>query len=180
MKNLSVIIISFILIWIIYLVNTQISIDLNNYGIIPRNKIGLRGILFAPFLHGSSFHILSNSLPFLVLGSTLFLYYRKTANSVYMISILISGSLVWLFARPAIHIGMSGVIYAFAAYLVLAGIFSRKFWGIVISFLVVALYGGLVWGIFPTNTHTSWEGHLAGAVTGIFLAYTQRKNLKNK
>jgi membrane associated rhomboid family serine protease len=178
--NLRVIFISFILIWIVYLVNTQISVDLNIYGIIPRNKIGLRGILIAPFLHGSLFHILSNSLPFLVLGSTLFLYYRKTANSVYLLSILISGSLVWIFARPAIHIGMSGIIYAFAAYLVLAGIFSRKFWGVIISISVIALYGGLVWGVFPTNTHTSWEGHLAGAIAGVLLAYFQRKKLRTK
>ncbi len=180
MKNLRAIVISFILIWIIYLVNTQISIDLNIYGIIPRNKIGLRGIIFAPFLHGSLFHILSNSLPFLVLGSTLFLYYRKTASSVYLFSVLISGSLVWIFARPAIHIGMSGIIYAFASYLVLAGIFSRKFWGVIISILVVALYGSLVWGIFPTDTHTSWEAHLAGVGTGFFLAYAHRKKLSKK
>jgi membrane associated rhomboid family serine protease len=127
MRNLKTIVISFILIWVVYLVNSQISTDLNIYGIIPRNITGLRGILFAPFLHGSRFHILSNSLPFLILGSTLFLYYKKTAGYVYLFSILITGSLVWIFARPAIHIGMSGVIYAFAAYLVLAGMFSRKF-----------------------------------------------------
>jgi membrane associated rhomboid family serine protease len=180
MKNVRLIIISFILIWIVYLINSQISIDLNIYGIIPRNKIGLRGILFAPFLHGSIFHILSNSLPFLVLGTTLFLYYKKTASTVYLFSIIITGSLVWLFARPAIHIGMSGIIYAFATYLVLAGIYSRKFWGVIISILVVALYGGLVWGVFPTDTHTSWEGHLAGSIVGVFLAYVQRKKLRKK
>lgn len=180
MKNLRTIIISFILIWVVYLINAKISADLNIFGIIPRNKIGLRGILFAPFLHGSYFHILSNSLPFLVLGSTLFLYYKRTAISVYLLSILLTGSLVWLFARPAIHIGMSGVIYAFASYLILAGLFSRKFWGIIISISVVALYGGLVWGVFPTDTHTSWEAHLAGAITGVFLAYTQRKRLRRK
>ena len=178
MKNLRIIIFSFILIWAIYLVNMQIIFDLKIYGIIPRNKIGLRGILLAPFLHGSLSHIISNSLPFLILGSVLFLYYRRTAGKVYFYSIILSGSLVWLFARPAIHIGMSGIIYAFAAYLILAGIFSRKFWGIIISIIVVALYGGLIWGILPAESYISWEAHLAGAISGAFLAYVHRKKLR--
>lgn len=180
MKKLRVILFSFIIIWIVYLVNSQITFDLNIYGIIPRNKIGLRGILFAPFLHGSLSHIISNSLPFLVLGATLFLYYKRTAAAVYFFSIILSGTIVWVFARPAIHIGMSGIIYAFAAYLILAGIFSRRFWGIVISISIAALYGGLVWGVLPTNEYISWEAHLAGAITGFFLAYVHKKKLRKK
>lgn len=180
MKNLRLIIFSFILIWVVYLVNSLITFDLNIYGIIPRNITGLRGILIAPFLHGSLFHIVSNSLPFLVLGATLFLYYKSTAARVFLFSIIISGSIVWIFARPAIHIGISGIIYAFAAYLVLAGIFSRRFWGIVISILVVALYGSLVWGVLPTDSYISWEAHLAGAVAGLILAYAHKNKLRRK
>ena len=180
MKRVNPIFISLLLIWIVFVLNSQMSFNMNYYGIIPRYSIGLRGIILAPFLHGNLIHISSNSIPFLILGSTLFLYYKNTAWQTYIFSVLITGILIWLFARPAIHIGMSGVIYSFATYLTFAGIFSRRFWGIVISILTLALYGSLVWGVMPTEEYISWEAHLSGVIAGAILAYTHRKKLRRK
>ena len=156
--------------WAIFALNFILPIDFNKFGIYPRSVHGLWGIAFSPFLHANVFHILSNSVPFLILGSMLFLFYTKYALRVFVYSILISGTLVWVFARPAVHIGMSGVIYAIATFLIFAGFYKRKIASILISVLVVVLYGGLIWGLFPNNFYVSWEGHISGAVAGYILA----------
>jgi hypothetical protein len=41
--------------------------------------------------------------------------------------------------------------------------------------LVVFLYGGIVWGIFPIKQEISWEGHLFGMIAGIIIAFNYRK-----
>lgn len=175
MKKIEPVILILFLIWAVFAVNLLLPLDLNRFGIYPRSIRGLWGIAFSPFLHANIFHILSNSVPFLILGSMLFIFYTKYAMRVFVYSILISGTLVWIFARPAIHIGMSGVIYAFATFLIFAGFYKRKIASILISILVIVLYGGLIWGLFPNNFYVSWEGHLSGAVAGYILASTYYK-----
>lgn len=170
MKKIEPVIIILFLIWAIFALNFILPVDLNKFGIYPRTIHGLWGIIFSPFLHANIFHIISNSIPFLVLGSMLFLFYTKYALRVFIYSIIISGTLVWVFARPAIHIGMSGVIYAFATFLIFAGFYKKKIASILISILVIVLYGGLIWGLFPNNFYVSWEGHISGAIAGYILA----------
>jgi membrane associated rhomboid family serine protease len=170
MKKIEPVLIILVIFWAVFAVNFILPIDLNRFGIYPRNIRGLWGIVFSPFLHANIFHIISNSVPFLVLGSMLFLFYTKNALRVFVYSIIISGVLVWIFARPAIHIGMSGVIYAMATFLIFAGFYKRKIASILISILVIVLYGGLIWGLFPNNFYVSWEGHLGGAIAGFILA----------
>jgi membrane associated rhomboid family serine protease len=81
-----------------------------------------------------------------------------------------SGLLVWLFARPATHIGVSGVVYGYFGYLVLAGFLSGKFKLIIISVLVAFFYGGLIFGILPSSPFVSWESHLFGFIAGLVAA----------
>ncbi len=164
--------------WGVFIINRVLPADLNRYGIVPRTASGLWGILFAPFLHANYSHITSNSVPFLILGALLFYFYGKKASVIFLLSVLLSGGLVWAFARPAVHIGMSGVIYAMASFLIFAGFFRKEFLSFIVSIVVIALYGGLVWGIFPNNFYVSWEGHISGAVAGFWLAYVFYKKKK--
>jgi len=171
----TLIIVGFI--WLVWLVDFLLPfINLNQYGIEPRTLHGLIGILFAPFLHANIFHLISNTVPLTVLLFILIKFYEKQAIIVIFLSIILGGTLVWLFGRSAIHVGASGLIYSLAAFNVVFGFLQKKFVNIAISLLVVFLYGGLIWGIFPTWYFISWEGHLFGAVVGVLLAFILNKN----
>jgi len=168
-------------IWLVWLVDFLIPfIDLTQYGIVPRTTQGLIGILFAPFIHGGIMHIASNTIPLIVLSFILFKFYDKQALLVILYSIIMGGFLVWIFGRSSSHIGASGLIYSLAAFNVVFGFLQKKFVNILVSLLVVFLYGGLIWGVLPTHYYISWEGHLFGAITGVFLAfYFSKRSIKN-
>lgn len=172
MKNGLVIAISIVtLLWIILIINAIIPIDFNNFGIIPRRTEGIKGILFAPFLHLNWSHLISNSMPLIILLTGLFWLYNKVAIRVLALSIVIGGGLVWILGREAFHIGASGVIFSLVAFFIANGIFKRDFKAILLAIFVFFMYGGVVWGILPTQSGVSWESHLFGFITGIGLAY---------
>ena len=167
-------------IWVVFIVNQLVTIDFNHYGILPRSKSGIKGILFAPFLHLNFLHLMSNTIPLLVLTTVLFWMYEKVAVRVLVLSALMGGLLVWLFARTSIHIGASGVIFSLVGFLIASGIFRKKIKAILIGIVIFFLYGGIIWGILPTQQGVSWEGHLFGLISGVALAYifkdTQEKD----
>ena len=167
-------------IWVVYIADLLIPYNFNHSGIVPRSVNGLKGIFLSPFIHASFFHIISNTLPLLVLSFLLFAFYPKQAWFVILLSIVLGGIAVWLVARPAAHVGASGLIYALAAFLVTAGFLARSFTTLIVSILVVLLYGGLVWGVFPSRPWVSWEGHLFGAAAGILLAFLLKKNIQKE
>ncbi len=172
MKKSVVIALSVVaLLWIILIIDSIIPIDFNQFGIIPRKAEGLKGILFAPFLHLNWSHLISNSMPLVVLLTGLFWLYNKVAIRVLVFSTVIGGGLVWIFGREAFHIGASGVIFSLVAFFIASGIFKRDFKAILLAIFVFFMYGGVVWGIFPTQSGVSWESHLFGFITGIGLAY---------
>ena len=143
---------------------------LDIYGIIPRTAIGLRGILFAPFLHGNFPHLIGNTVPFLVLGWLIML--RETSDFfwVSLVSALVSGLGTWMFGSSGVHIGASGVIFGYLGYLLARGYFERSMTSIAMSLFVGTLYGSLIWGVLPTRIGISWEGHLFGFVGGVLAA----------
>lgn len=144
---------------------------LDSFGIRPRTLVGLRGILFAPFLHGGLPHLIGNTVPFLVLGW--FVMLRETSDFliVSVVAALISGLGTWLIGAPfSIHIGASGVIFGYLGYLLGRGYFERSFAAIFLSVLAGFLYGGILWGVLPTRVGISWEGHLFGFVGGVVAA----------
>lgn len=144
---------------------------LNQYGIQPQSLIGLRGILFAPFLHGDLPHLISNTLPFLVLGWLVMWQETSDFWIVTALTMLVGGLGVWLFAAPtSIHIGASILIFGYLGFLLLRGYFQRNFISIFLSVLVAFLYGGLVLGVLPTAPGISWQGHLFGFLGGILAA----------
>lgn len=183
------------LIWLVFYIELKFRIDLSFLGVLPRDTKGLAGVLLMPFLHGGSAHILSNTLPLIVLGTLLFWFYKDLALKITFFSIVVTGIFVWLFAnwneRSSYHIGASGLIYSWAAFLVFSGIIRKNKSLFGITLLVVFLYGTLVWGILPEDIQRSlriadlqhsisWEGHLFGFLSGTFLAFIYRKHDSQK
>lgn len=144
---------------------------LDAYGIRPRNFVGLRGILFSPFLHGGLGHLIANTIPFLTLGWLIMLRETSDFFSVTVITMLVSGFGTWLTGSPySIHIGASGLIFGYFGFLLLRGYFERSFAAILFSLFVGLLYGGMIWGVLPLQYGISWQGHLFGFIGGALAA----------
>jgi len=163
-----------VLLWIIELINLVLGHGLSRFGIIPRTMTGLPGIFFAPFLHGSMGHILMNTLPLLVLGSFVLILGRRIFFTITPVIIIVSGLGVWLVGRSAIHVGASSLIFGYFGFLVFRGLIKRSPVSLAISILTIAVYGGLLWGIFPGTPGVSWEGHFFGFLTGMLCARMYR------
>jgi len=145
--------------------------SLNYFGIIPHQVIGLRGILFAPFLHGDFPHLIANTVPFLILGWLVMLQETSDFFIVTGLTMLVGGLGVWLFAAPgSIHIGASILIFGYLGFLLLRGYFQRNIPSILLSILVFLLYGGAIWGVLPSRPGISWQGHLFGFLGGVLAA----------
>ncbi len=153
--------------WAAYVLDMLLAFDLAVLGIYPRSFVGLSGILFAPMIHGSLVHLISNTFPLLFLGAVLFLFYDKVARQVFFQCYFITNILVWVFARPSYHIGASGLVYGIAAFLIFFGIFKKDFKSLIISIIILILYGSLIYGILPLQRGVSWESHLIGALVGL-------------
>ena len=164
-----------LLLWVTFMVEIVFQIDLAVFGIYPRKASGLMGIVFSPFIHGDLNHLLSNSIPMLVLGSLTYYFYKPIFYKSLFNIMVFGGLLVWVFARPSYHIGASGVIYGLASLLFFSGMFRKSYRLVAVSLLVVFLYGSMIWGVLPLEEHISFEGHLAGAVVGYLIAYRYRK-----
>ena len=158
------------LMWLIFFIEFNYGIDLRMFGLLPRMPLGLLGVLFAPLLHGSLVHLVSNTLPLLVLGVTLYFFYGRIGRRAFLYSYFVPSILVWIFGRQIFHIGASGLIYAIAFFLFVSGIVRRELKSLLIGLVTAAVYGGLVWGIFPTSGLISYEYHMAGALVGVVLA----------
>jgi len=157
---------------LIFVLNLLLPINLNQFGIAPRSLSHLSGILFSPFLHGSWAHLFSNFIPFIILGGLIGLKNTPRFWLLFIIHIISTGMLVWFFARGnSVHIGMSGVIYAFWGYLIVYGIVRRQLMAILTALLTLAFYGGLVVGVLPSTPGVSFESHLLGALVGALSGY---------
>jgi membrane associated rhomboid family serine protease len=164
-----------ILIWVIKIFEWGLGLSFTQLGIFPLHVKGLLGIVTSPLIHGDFTHLMANSVPFLVLSWGIFYFYRPLSYRIFILCYLTTNILVWIGAREAYHIGASGLVYAFASFLFFSGIFRNYYRLIAISFVVVFLYGGLFWGIFPILKDVSWEGHLFGAISGLTYALAYRK-----
>lgn len=156
--------------WIVFLIELKFGYNLNSYGIYPRRLSSILGVLASPFLHSDLNHLVNNTISFFVLMLVLRVFYEKNFLKVFLLGLLFSGILTWLFARPAYHIGMSGVIYVLASFIFAKSFFSRNYRLIALSLVIVFLYGSMIWYVFPIDRTISWEGHLAGLVTGVALS----------
>jgi len=162
-------------IWMVKIGELVYDVSLSEYGVFPRSTKGLIGILTYPLIHGSFNHLINNSTALLLLSVGIFYFYRPVAYKIYFWTYLMSGVWIWVSARESYHIGSSGLIYGFASFIFLSGIIRRNINLLAMTMLVVFLYGGMVWGIFPIRPNMSYEGHLWGAIAGLILAIYFRK-----
>ena len=161
-----------LLLYGIHIADMILPIDFGRFGILPRTVSGLKGIALSPLLHGSWYHIISNTVPLCTLLFMTLYFYPKLAFRVIVFGCLLSGSLTWLIGRSAYHIGASSLIYVLAAFLLVYGFMRKKMIPIVVSLVVAFFYGGMIWGVLPSVAgYVSWEGHLSGAIAGVALAY---------
>jgi membrane associated rhomboid family serine protease len=158
--------------WFLELLDQLSGNELDQLGIHAREVDGVPEIFTAPFLHAGWDHLISNSLPFYVLGFLVLLsgLARWVASS--LIIIIISGMTAWSLTPPhTIILGASGLIFGWLTYLLARGIWSRRPAQVVVAVLVLLLYGGLIWGLFPGSAGVSWQAHLGGAIGGVVAAW---------
>lgn len=155
-----------IAIWLVFAAQIILLGDMRDFGIRPGEISGLIGLVTAPFIHVSLGHILSNSLPLIVLGTFVNLNGRNFWGVTIFVA-LVGGGLTWLLGRPLAHVGASGLVFGYFGYLLMRGLRERSLTAIGLALLTLMLYGGLIWGVFPSFIRRySWEGHLFGLVAG--------------
>ena len=170
-----------VFVWLTFLVDHAglLGGSFSQWGIRPGEVSGLRGIIFSPLIHTSLSHLLSNTLPMLILIWFLFYFYRGIAPGVFVSLWLLSGLITWLIGRGSMHVGASGLVFAILFFLFFSGLFRRHIPLVAVSMIVAFIYGSTVWSIFPVtelvDPSISWEGHLSGAISGLLLAVIFRK-----
>ncbi|MFA7361714.1 MAG: rhomboid family intramembrane serine protease [Candidatus Kapaibacterium sp.] len=164
------------LLWIIKLFETFTKTDLSFLGVLPREVKGLIGIITAPLIHSDFSHLASNTFTLIVLMMFLFYAYTNSSFRVFFTVYIFSNVLVWIFGREAYHIGASGIVYGLVTFLFFVGLFRHDSKSIGLSLVVTFMYGGLVWGILPTDPKISFEAHLSGAVVGLLAALIFRNS----
>lgn len=164
--------------WIVQLINWSTSYRLNStFGLIPRQVAGLDGVVAMPVLHGSFAHLVSNTVPLLILGGLLAVTATRALFSVNAIIVVLGGVLVWLLGSTAIHIGASGLVFGWFGFLIARGLIDRSPITLGVAVFVGFAYGSLVWGVLPGQAGVSWEAHLFGAVAGVAAAFLIRTHV---
>jgi len=154
------------------------ALDARNYdqaGIQPREADGLWGILWAPVLHHGWDHLISNTVPVLVLGFLVLAAGIGRGLVATVIIWVVAGVGTWLTGGDGtVHLGASALVFGWLTYLILRGWFARSAWQIVLGLVVLVFYGSLLWGVLPGQTGISWQGHLFGAIGGVLAAWAPR------
>lgn len=159
------------LLYVIEIVDFVTPLELDYGGIVPRSLDGLDGILWAPLLHGGFGHLVGNTVPFLVFGFLAMATGIGRFVAVTATIWLLGGVGVWLTGAPGtVHIGASGVIFGWLAFLLTRGLFARDWAQIGLGAVLFAIWGGLLFGVLPGNPDISWQGHLFGALAGLLAA----------
>jgi len=172
-------------IWAVHLAGILIhSLELSqtgmrDIGLTPRTLKGLTGIITMPFLHVSWGHLVSNTIP-LVVMLTLLAGSRARSPEIVTGIMLVAGILLWTFGRPATHVGASGLVFGLMSFLVVSGLLEKRLGPILVSILVGFMYGGTFFaGIMPFqhDPGISWDGHLWGGVAGALVAFFMARGL---
>lgn len=158
--------------WLIHCVNFLCRYRLNLLGIVPREPLSLiAGPWCASFLHADFNHLIYNSFPLVVMVSFLFSQGVVKAITLILSISLLKSLLVWLFARPGIHIGASGLIMGLLSHLMFQGYYKPSIVTLLTAFLMFYYFGALLLSILPSeDLRSSFEGHFAGLVSGIVIS----------
>ncbi len=179
-KRFQPVLILVALIWVVEFVNLILGHRLVSWGILPRSFSGLIGIPLAPMLHSGFWHAVSNTVPLFVLGALTLaggkrMFWETTVNVT-----LLSGALVWIFAREVYHVGASGLVFGYFGVILARAYIERSIITIAIAIVTVMAYGGLLWGILPLRSHVSFESHLFGLIAGFVVVWLDRKFRKSQ
>ena len=166
--SLKIVLFFFILIWLAEVYNLASGRSLVSYGILPRHIEGLPGIILHPFIHGSLQHVMSNSIPLLILGFIVALEGAGKFFKVTLFILIVGGSLLWLLGRASYHVGASLLIFGYFGYIIVNAFHKRSAGSVLAAIITIVMYGGLIYGLIPAANHISWEGHLFGLIAGIF------------
>jgi membrane associated rhomboid family serine protease len=152
--------------------------DFSTLGILPQTTEGLLGIFTAPLIHGSKEHLFANVSMLIFVGVMFNAYYPSIAYRVFVGLYVLTGVLVWSFARQVYHIGASGVLYALVSFIFWSGIFRKSKKSSFLAFGILSIYGTMFEGVLPKTPGVSWESHLYGAVIGFIMAYFFKNHLE--
>ena len=167
----KVVLVMLAVMWVSEVVDVATGHKLDELGIEPRDPEGLIGVGTAPFLHAGFGHLLSNTLPFVILGLAVAFEGLKRLALVTAIVMVVGGLGTWLFASAGtVHIGASGLVFGYAAYLIVRGVFNRSLGELALALVVVLFLGGALLGGFVPRAGVSWQGHLFGALGGVLAA----------
>ena len=164
-----------VLIWAVELVNFFLGHGLASWGIYPRHFSGLVGIPLAPILHGGFWHTVSNTVPLFFLGALTLAGGKRRFWETTVSVTLLSGALVWLFARDAHHVGASGLVFGYFGAILARAVMERSISSVAIGVATVMAYGGLLWGVLPLRSYVSFESHLFGLIAGILVVWLDKK-----
>lgn len=168
-----------LVLWIIQGLQMITTLSLGWLGVYPRHEVGIKGIFTSPFIHSQDImHLINNSVPLFVGMAMILFFFRRIAGKAIFLIYLLTGIGVWLFGRPVLHIGASGVIYGLISFIFWNGIFRRNMKSIVLALIILMLYSGMFLGILPNQPGISWESHLIGAIVGIIVSYIFRKQIE--
>lgn len=162
-----------VVLYLIEAVDALIDVGIDRAaGIEPRDVAGLDGILFAPLLHGGWDHLIGNTLPVLILGFLTLATGIRRGLAATAIVWVVAGAGTWLTGGThTVHIGASALVFGWLTYLICRGWFARRIGQIALGLVVLALYGSLLWGVLPGQDGISWQGHLFGAMGGLFAGW---------
>ncbi len=169
------------LLWAIEIVDVAIFHGaLDRLGVYPRSLTGLVGVVAAPFLHGHWGHLISNTIGIVLFGGLVMAVGRREFVLVSLTGMVVGGLGTWMFGRPSIHIGASGLVFAYFGFILLRGWYDRRFGSMLLSGLVAWFYGSMIFGMIPgfAPPHISWEGHLFGFFGGVVAAALLYKKTK--
>ena len=173
----------FLLLWMVSLAWLLECVDIfwpggtwdRQLAILPRTWPALLNIFTSPFAHGNFAHLISNTVPWLILGVLTYFGEKRKFLATTIWLIVISGVGTWAIGRGALHLGASGLVYGYFGYVIGRAWFARKVAWILLALVAVVLFGSMIGGVIPTRGAISWEGHLAGLVGGFYLASRRRK-----
>ena len=157
--------------WVLEIIDTAANSRLDQYGIEPREVDGLVGVVASPFLHDGFGHLISNTVPFVVMGVLIALSGAARVLAVVAIVALVAGLGTWLIGpENSNHIGASGIVFGFGTYLIARGFFNRNMLELAVGAVVAAVFGTALLGGLAPQPGVSWQGHLFGAIGGVVAA----------
>lgn len=169
--------------WVAFIVNSVFFGGDLNYalGLRPFDLQGLWGVLFAPFLHADFSHLMANTVPAALFAALIAFTSKKLWWQVTIIVMLVSGAATWFLGGVGkVHIGASGLVYGWLAYLVVRGFYNKSPGQILLGMILGFAYSGLIWGVFPTQMGVSWQMHLFGAIGGVVAAATVKRDKRTR